>query len=293
VLKVARRPSACVRRIARTTYAQGVKTSSGVAHVNGAQLYYEESGSGPGLVLVHAGICDHRMWDPQVGAFAEHYRTIRYDARGYGRSSNTPGKFNLGADLAGLLNALDVDKAAVVGVSMGSMTAIDFALQEPEMARALVLGGGGVGGGKPSEEAMARGKEVEAAQKAGDLDTANELEMRLWVDGWDQLADRAHPAVRSAVSEMNRAILEREPETEDMDHQGLTPPAIERLGEISAPALVVIGDRDIPYLRDRAEKMARELPGARLAVVANAAHLPSMEHPADFNRMVLEFLVSV
>ena len=267
-----------------------MKTSSGVVEVNGARLYYEEAGSGPALVLVHAGICDHRMWDTQLGPFAEHYRTIRYDARGFGRSSNTPGKFNLGLDLAGLLGALEIENAAIVGVSMGSMAALDFALEQPAMVSALVLVGGGVGGGQASAEAVARGEEIEAAQEAGDLDLANELELRMWVDGWDQPLGRADPGMRAAVAQMNRAILEREPETADMDHQGLTPPAIERLAEVSAPTLVVIGDVDIPYLRERAEKMAREIPGAHLEVIADAAHVPNMEHPAQFNRMVLEFL---
>jgi PPOX class probable F420-dependent enzyme len=78
---------------------------------------------------------------------------------------------------------------------------------------------------------------------------------------------------------MNRAILEREPATKDLDPQMLTPPAIERLAEVSAPTLVIIGDLDMPYLRDRAEKMAREIPGARLEVIKNAAHMPNMDTP--------------
>ena len=173
------------------------------------------------------------------------------------------------------------------------MTAVDFALQSPDMVGGLVLAGGGVGGGEATPEFEARMVEVELAQRRDDLDLANELELRVWVDGWEQAPDRVAPKVRAWVAVMNRDILEREPQNAAMYHRDLEPPAISRLAEVAAPTLVLIGDLDVPFLRRRAERMEREIPGARLVVMHEAAHLPNLEHPEEFNRLVLDFLAKV
>src|SRR3712207_8911911 len=121
-------------------------SNGGFADVNGARLHYEIVGEGDPLVLVHAGIADGRMWEGQLGAFAHRNRVIRYDMRGFGRSAMVEGPYAHHEDLRALLDYLGIERALLVGCSMGGKTIIDFALQHPGRAGALVLAGSSVSG---------------------------------------------------------------------------------------------------------------------------------------------------
>src|SRR3972149_5148331 len=106
--------------------------------VNRVELAYEEAGSGPPLLLIHAGIADRRMWDDTQGAFADRYRVIRPDLRGYGETPLPDGTYAHWRDAAALLRALDAAPAHVVGVSNGGSAALDLALEAPELVDRLV-----------------------------------------------------------------------------------------------------------------------------------------------------------
>ena len=113
--------------------------------VDGGALFYEVRGQGPPVVLLHpGGTYDHRIWEPQVEALARGWRTARYDLRGFGRSSRPAGPFSPVADLRRVLEALDVERASLVGVGMGSGVALNFALQHPRQVERLVLAGLGM-----------------------------------------------------------------------------------------------------------------------------------------------------
>ena len=127
-------------------------STTGTAEANGATLYYEVAGEGGPLVLVHAGIADGRMWEGQLEPFSRRYRTVRHDMRGFGRSPMVEGAYSHHADLRALLDALEIDRAAFVGCSMGGATVIDFALENPGRVEALVLVGSAVGGFEFDEE---------------------------------------------------------------------------------------------------------------------------------------------
>src|SRR5690606_6601331 len=129
-----------------TEQTAGGNMSTGFADINGARLYYEVAGEGPALVLLHAGICDSRMWDDQFAAFAKHYRTVRYDLRGYGQSNPVAGRFAHYEDLRALLDHLGIERAYLIGVSFGGMIAIDFTLTYPQRVAGLILVGTGVDG---------------------------------------------------------------------------------------------------------------------------------------------------
>jgi pimeloyl-ACP methyl ester carboxylesterase len=130
-------------------------TVKGMCEVNGARLAYELAGVGRPLILVHAGITDRRMWDDQFAVFAERYRVMRYDQRGFGESDFPAASFSPMEDLAGLLRALGLSGAAVVGVSMGGRAAVELALAHPELVSALVVVATGPGGWAPPEELRA------------------------------------------------------------------------------------------------------------------------------------------
>lgn len=276
--------------------ANEVPAQHGFAEVNGARLYYEVAGSGRPVVLVHAGIADSRMWNDQFLPFAERYQVIRYDQRGFGQSSAPASQFAFYDDLFLLLRRLDVAQAVLVGCSLGGAIAIDLALSHPEVVDGLVLVGSGLGGQEwpaPTPVEMALFSQVETAGEAGDFATANEIEVHIWVDGPERSSETVNPDVRERVREMNLQTFTRHEENEQAQPQELEPPASERLGEIRVPTLVMIGNQDVSAIQAIAEKLATTIPGARKVVLPNTAHVPNMEQPEVFNRLVLDFIDSL
>lgn len=265
----------------------------GSVDVNGTRLYYEVIGEGHPLVLLHAGLTTCQMWDAQWETFAQHYRVIRYDLRGFGWSRMPPGPFSQREDLYQLLRFLGIERAYLVGASMGGSLAIDFALEHPEMVAALIPVGAGVSGETPSDFLLERWKEIDAAAEGGDIAQAVELELQLWVDGPGRSREQVDPVMREQVRQMNTENFARAPEQEQGQSQPLEPPAIARLGEIATPTLALVGELDVPDKLASADLLARGIPGAQKVVMPGAAHLPSMEQPEQFNRLVLEFLGSL
>ncbi|HLZ20988.1 MAG TPA: alpha/beta fold hydrolase [Ktedonobacterales bacterium] len=270
-------------------------SQSGMAAVNGTRLYYEMAGEGHPLVLIHAGIADSRMWDDQFALFAERYRVVRYDLRGFGKSEVPPGPYALRDDLYGLLDFLDIQKAYVIGVSMGGGLAIDFTLEHPDMVGALIPVCAGLGGFEPSatETEIAYREAIEAAEHAGDIERVNDMEVHLWVDGLGRTPEQVSTRVRQRVLVMNGLALAREAEQDQAQPQRLHQPAVGRLAEIRVPTLVIIGDQDLSRIQQTADKLASDITGARKVVIRDTAHVPNMERPDEFNHVVLEFLGSV
>ena len=259
-----------------------------------AELYREVAGEGPPVVLVHAGICDSRMWDPQWETFPRAHRVVRYDLRGFGRSPLGPGRYSPPADLIALLDELALGPATLVGVSMGGGVSLQVAVASPELVSALVLVGSGVRGHDWSDYVTRAWAEEEAAFERGDLDAAVEVNLRTWVDGPRRSPDEVDPEIRRKVSEMQRRALELYVEGgADAQEEALVLDIGDRLGEISVPTLVLAGELDVPDIHQLADRLEREIPGARRATIEGAAHVPSMERPDEFDRLVLGFLDEV
>src|SRR3990172_7963847 len=161
------------------------EASTGYIDVDNGRLYYEVAGDGPAVVLSHAGIADLSMWDDQFETFAERYRVIRYDVRGFGRSSTPEREYSHVDDLHRLLHHLDAYDAALVGVSMGGQIVIQFALVHPEVVTALVPVAAGLEDDTAHQDADLRRywAEEEAALAKRDIRRAVELNLRVWVDG--------------------------------------------------------------------------------------------------------------
>jgi pimeloyl-ACP methyl ester carboxylesterase len=262
---------------------------TGMAEVNGARIYYEGAGEGEPLVLVHAGIADSRMWDAQFSAFSDHYRVIRHDMRGFGRTEMVDGPYSHHEDLRGLLDFLDVGRAHLVGCSMGGGAVLDFALEYPQRAGNLVLVGSAVGGFMPDLDPPRQWDEIVAADEAGDLERISELEVEIWVDGPERSRDEVDASVRKLVFEMNLIALKNEASGlgEEWEPE---PPAADRLPDIQAPTLLIVGNEDQPRVFAAADLLDRELPNVRKVVMPGTAHVPNMERPEEFNRLVLDFL---
>jgi 3-oxoadipate enol-lactonase len=262
---------------------------SGYADVRGARIYYEAAGAGQPLLLIHAGVADCRMWDDQWAVFAERFRVIRYDLPGYGRSQLPAAPLAFHELPADLLRTLGVGRAHVLGCSFGGRVALDFALTHPEMVSSLVLVCPSVSGETPSEAVERFGEEEDALLEAGDIDGATELNLRMWVDGPRRTSDRVDQTVRERVREMQRHAFSL-PMPEGFSMERLAPPALERLAEVQAPTLVLVGDYDVEEKIEMAERLAVEIGSARKLVIHGAAHMLSMERPDEFNQVVLDFL---
>jgi pimeloyl-ACP methyl ester carboxylesterase len=272
-----------------------LQVTTGFLDVPGGQLYYEVAGTGHPLVFIHAGVADNRMWDEQFVPFAERYRVIRYDTRGFGKTRTEGVEFSNRQDLYDLLTHLGVETAYVIGLSRGGQIAVDFTVEHPEMVAALIPAAAGVSGyDQPLGDSDAVQQEaalftrMEELWEKGAHDELQELEVHAWVDGPRQPVGRAASDVRERVREMNAGAYNRgEPEPKP---QPLDPPAAGRLHEIAVPTLVLIGDLDELATQAMAEYMAQHIPGARKVVFPGAAHMVNMEQPERFNEVVLEFL---
>jgi len=269
---------------------------TGFVEVNGAKLYFERAGAGPPLVMLHAGIADCRMWEHEFTALADSYQTLRFDMRGYGRSLPAAGEFNIQDDLEGLLDALDLPAPFILmGCSMGGGLAIEFALAQPGRVAALILVGsdprGFEGDAAWPDELIARS---EAAFEQGKTDEVAELDMQIWFDGVGRSRADVDPGIRAKAFEMARRVTERELSGIGEHKRKTTDiPAAQRLTELMMPALVIIGENDLPHLHQAADYLAERLPQARKLILTNAAHLPNMEHPALFEAKLREFLAAV
>jgi 3-oxoadipate enol-lactonase len=245
-------------------------------------------------VLVHAGVCDSRMWDPHWESFQRLHRVVRYDMRGFGRSPLKPGRFSHPGDLATLLDELKLGPAALIGASLGGGVSLQVAVARPDLVSALVLAGSGVRGHDWSDYVTRAWADEEAALARGDADGAVEGNLRAWVDGPNRLPDDVDPTVRSKVAEMQRAGFEQWlAGAEDAEEEALVADVGERLGEIAAPTLVLVGEHDVPDVHVIGGRLEREIPHARRVTIEGTGHLVNLEKPALFEELVLVFLAEV
>lgn len=261
---------------------------AGYVEIDNANLYYETAGTGEPVLFVHAGVADSRMWEEPFNRLAERYQVVRYDMRGFGRSPMPDGPFAAWRDLAAVLDAAGIEKAHIIGASMGGAVAIDFALMAPERVRSLVLAAPSMGGHEWSEAVQAFGEAEDEAMEAGDIDQAVELNLRMWVDGPARSPEAVDPAVRQLVGLMQRNAFELPMGAGRPER--VTPPAKARLEEIGAPTLVLVGDADVADCDEMALEIEARVAGARRVVLPGVAHMVSMERPEEFYRLTVEFL---
>ena len=269
--------------------------TSGYATSGAAKIYFETAGEGPDLVFVHAGVSDSRMWEPQFDVFANRFRVVRYDHRGFGKSRILDEPFTYRDDLLSVVRYVGIAKATFVGCSMGGAAVVDFALEHPEVVNALVLVGSGVSGlNDPKElsaDAIKHWTAFLTLVRDRDIEGAREMEAKYWIDGPLRDSTQVDPIYRTRARQLHRENFK----IESFAHQEnpLQPPAIDRLREIAAPTLIVIGDHDEEGLVKLAGRLASDIPNASLITIKNAAHLPSLEHPDQFNEILSNFLTQL
>lgn len=254
-------------------------------------LWHEIAGDGPPVLLLHEGICDSRMWEQQWRTFPPAHRTVKCDLRGFGQTPLPPEPYSHARDVVELLDRLQLGPAALVGVSLGGRVALEVALARPDLVDRLVLVGAGLPGHPPSDLLRRYFEEEEAALERGDLDAALEATLRTWVDGPRRRPEDVDPAVRRFVAEMQRRAYELWlPVGQEAEEEPLVPDVGSRYVELRLPTLVLVGTEDLPDMHEIAEKLAAGIPGARKVEIPGTAHVPSLERPDEFDRLVLPFL---
>ena len=250
-------------------------------------LFWEERGNGEPILFIHAGVADSRMWEPQVSAFSDSYRVIRYDWRGAGRSQQASEQYTHFDDAVAVLDAANVDRAHLIGISKGGTIALETALAHPQRVHSLVIGGSSPQGLVDHTNLLPSFERIDALIAEGDIDAANELELQMWVDGPVRPLDEVDPAVRALVGEMNRALLAS---TWEGAPRPLDPPASARLDEVSVPTLILAGEYDQPSSIAGPMLLSEQIPGAEYHLLPGVAHMMNMERAEQFNEIVREFL---
>jgi pimeloyl-ACP methyl ester carboxylesterase len=240
---------------------------------------YDVLGSGPAVLLVHAGIADRRMWDPQVPDLRRWHRMVRVDLRGFGESPLPADPYDHVDDVVAVLDEVGVDRAAVVGASFGGLVAQELARRRPERVDRLLLLCPASALLEPDELRAFWSREEELLER-DDLVAATALNVDTWC------GPEASPAVRELVSVMQRRAFELQTERDDLgrDEEPGDPSTIE------APALVVSGDHDLAAFRRSADALAGALPRAQLRTLPWAGHLPSLERPEEVGQLMIDFL---
>jgi 3-oxoadipate enol-lactonase len=258
---------------------------SGVIQTNGTRIAYEEQGQGRPVVLIHGANLDRTMWDDQVPELARHYRVIRYDVRGFGKSArNVEQPYGLHEDLLGLLDSLHVDKADLVGLSLGGRVAIDFALAYPNRVRSLVLAAPAVTGAPFDATEPWIADYMKALQAKDTIGAAD-----AWLRSTAMAPAMTRPELVGRVRSLtyrNSGVLAGPPPRERVPQ----PLAWTRLTEVKAPTLLLIGKRDSPLLRMISDTVSARIPGLQRVEIADSGHLLNIEQPAAFTRALLQFL---
>ena len=250
--------------------------------VNGARLWYDESGDGPVVLLLHGGLGDSGLWEPVVPFLAEKFRVIRTDLRFYGRSTGPFVPWSWEADAVGVLDALGVERAAVVGLSLGGRLALDIALAHPDRLWAVAGVAPGLAGHRAAPYSEEQDARYEAAEAEGDLEAAMEIDFEVWAP--------------LGADERIRQLWHATPEANSFP-EGLQPispegaPAKERLGELAVPTLIVTAAYDPEGFREIGPLVAREAPDAR-HVELDSDHYLTLREPELLAGVLLDFLAA-
>ena len=260
---------------------------SGYVEVEGGRIFFEAAGEGPAVVMIHDGLLHRETWNAQFDEFAANHRMIRWDTRGYGRSDKPTVAFRHLDDVYALMKALAVERASLVGCSSGSLTAIEFAVEHPDMVSSLVLVGPIVSGFGFSEHFRTRG---DRGMPDGDAPADQRIEYWTATDPWAMA-----PESTAARKSMKTLMVENPQNLTGSGSFARWPgfSSLGRLPEIGVPTLIVVGESDMPDVHAHAGVNQAGIEGSTRVVLTNSGHLAHFEVPDTFNPLVLEFLEAI
>jgi 3-oxoadipate enol-lactonase len=279
-----------VRIVGRRTSVPGRALTSYTSN----RIAYDRAGPRGQLpvVLIHAGVADRRMWEPIWPALTRERDVVRLDLRGFGDSAERPaGLVSQAEDVLGALANIGVARCHLVGASFGAGVAVETALTRPSAVASLLLAA-------PAGSLLAevtpdlrRFFDAErAALNRGDLDAAVEANLSCWVEGLRRSPGQVDPVVRELVGRMQRRAFEVMADWDDVEEKELDPPALDRLGEIAVPVLVLVGGLDLDAVQAAAARVVAETADAQRVDWPDVGHLPALERPDDFLDLLREWI---
>jgi len=260
-----------------------------VINLGSASIAGECVGQGSAIVFLHAGVADQRMWESQLAHFKDSHTAIAYDRRGFGKTTAIDQEFRHLDDLAKVLDYHGIEKAVICGCSAGARIAIDFALTHAARTTALVLVSAtytGADWSEITEPEIELAKALDQAEGEYDLDLVNRLEAHAWLDGPASEAGRAKPALQELFLNMNGIALAAPELTQETEPKS----AKSQLSQIQCPTLLIEGDLDFEMIHRHHQTLDSEIQHSVRIKMDDAAHLPSMELPDQFNKHLRDFI---
>ena len=279
----------CVALVVVGASSALAQSRSGVVRLADAELPYEIHGSGPAVVFIHGYTQNMSIWDDQVPVFAPKYRVIRYDVRGFGRSAGHVDPTTNAADLATLLDSLRIPSATIIGLSMGSDIALNFAVNNPQRVRALVLYGApptqDFPVAPPPEFTALFQSFPEIVRKYG-LDS---LRKSLFASdlAW---SPPNRPDIDAKLAKAWEGYTARELTDPRPPSNRVPPTRLAQINGVRVPVLVIHGDHELSWFRQFDDTLMARLPNAQRVIIANGGHGAHFAQPEAFNRAVLAFL---
>ncbi|MGF1618874.1 MAG: alpha/beta fold hydrolase [Acidimicrobiia bacterium] len=255
------------------------------------RIFFREAGEGEAVVFIHAGVADSRMWLPQLEAVPAGYRYVAQDERGFGGTDVGNTQFSSHQDVLTVMDSLGIDRAVLVGCSMGGGVALDVAIAAPERVSGFVLVGAASPGLEVDPYEPPGWPEAVTAFKAGDMKRVAELDAAMWMAGYGRDLVAVDPGLVEIFLDMDLTALRNESKRDELRTPG--PDRVAGIVEIEQPALVVVGEYDLPDIREAADHLASRLSDRPAVVVPDAAHLAGFEQPDVFNAALVDFLKTI
>ena len=269
--------------------AEEIQIETGYAEVNGTRLYYEVAGSGDAILFIHGNGGDRRHWDEQFEVFAENYRVVRFDVRGFGKSAApVEGQpYSCNDDIKALLEFLGISKAHIAGFSLGCGFALDFVIEHPEMSRSLIAVGTWIFGYRSesiSELGSSMAEVFNVLEKEGKMPA-----FEAWMNTPHFRESFRDPVVYNRIIEIGKDFAFWHFTHKD-PIQYLDPSAYEQLDKIQLPVLIITAENDLKPCREMADLLEKTIPNSKKVDLMGAGHLMALEKPEEFNKAVLDFL---
>lgn len=266
---------------------------TGFIPAGGLKVYYERQGKGPTLLLLHAGLQNHTMWQPQVAALSKQYDVVTIDLPYHGQTTGTDTTILVQDVIRIVLDSLHIQKTSLAGLSMGSNAVQDFIIAYPQRVNKAILISAGINGYDhhyPVDSAsMQWFLKFGAALEKKDTVTAAREFTKAWAEGIYRSSDSLQQPVSKYVLATTLATL-RQHKAAGWPRLADNPPAMERIPTIQVPVLIINGDKDLPYITTVCNYLEKTIPGAKHIVMKDVAHMLNMEKPEELNGLMEEFL---
>ncbi len=261
--------------------------NSGYIEINDSKIYYEVYGKGEPILLIHAGLTDSRMWDYQIDDLSQRFKVIRFDQRGFGKSSVPEKKYNPIKDIITLMDSCQIYKANIVGISLGALQAIDLAIEFPERVKTLIISGASFPDWQLPQDVLE--KHIEFTQHVMENGPDSAIKRMLTDSFWSKtLPDKKYKEGRQLFEQ----ILQENKESFNVDWQLRELPIglVNRLEQISCPTLMFRPENDMPSIIPIADTIAKKISNIKIVEIKDVSHLLNMEKPEEFNKTIIEFI---